>query len=173
MRRRYRLWPELRGCSRWRWGVLQACFDRMAYGSRAAQSPGGCRSSCRRHRRWPYQPWLPHLYFQHRCHFMLCFCYQTYRCLGTGHFSSPRPSSRDRRNSWRCHCSRRTSPRCRRSWLRSSSRWRGPGSEPLSCLHLHYPTWFLRQGGQSLEWSCRARRGLGTEPAAIGSDQSC
>ena len=47
------------------------------------------RSGCRRNRRWPCRPQLPHPYSRHPCEFALCFGYQTYRCLGTGHFSSP------------------------------------------------------------------------------------
>ena len=155
MRSRHRPWPGLRGCNRWRWvhttGDLPARFGRTACGPRAARNQAGCRSGCRRHRRWPCRPRLSNLCFRHRCQSALRFGYLTYRCLGTGHFSSPRPSSRDRRNSWRRHYRRRTSPRCRRSWLRSSSRWRGPGSEPRSGSHILYLARFWRPGGQSLE----------------------
>ena len=114
-----------------------------------------------------------HLCFRHRYESALRFDYQTFRCLGIGHFSSSRPSSRDRRNSWRRHYRRRTSPRCHRSWSQSSSRSRGPGSEPRSGLHLHYSAWFWRPGGQSLERSRRACRGSRIEPAAVDSNQSC
>ena len=140
-RRRHRLWPGSHGCSRWRSlrtpAGLPAHPDRTACGSRTAWNQAGCRSGCRRHWRWPCQLPLSHLCFQHRSEFALCFGYQTCWCLGTGHFSSPRPSTRDRRNSCRRHYGRRKSPRCRRSWSRSSSQWRCPGSEPRSSSHLH------------------------------------
>ena len=76
---------------------------------------------------------LPHLYFRHRFESALCFGYQTYQCLGTGHWSSLGLSSRDRYNSVIRHYRRWTSPRCQKFLLWSFSRWRGLGSELLSC----------------------------------------
>ena len=154
-------------------GDLPGHSDKTACGFPAARNRAGCRSGCRKHRRWPCRPQLSHLYFQHRGGSALCFGDQTYRCLGTGRSPAQELSSRDRCSSCIRRCHRCWGPHSPRSWRSSFLRWRGQGFEQRSCSRLQNPAWFSGPGGQSLERSRRARRGSGTEPAAVGSGRSC
>ena len=168
-----RLSPQLRGSSRWRWvrtqGGLPGLTDRRACGSRAVRNRVVCGIGCRRQPRSQRLQFRSHPYFQPRRGSGWHCCHPIGQCPGTGNYSFPGqfsrgPGSNEERRSRLC-----LRPHCPRSWSSFSSRLRGRCSLRLSGWRRSMSARLWKPAARSQARRRRERRGLGTEPAAVGS----